>query len=214
MTTASAPIYQDPSPTFSGGADLLTAGRFLTDRQLDELWAAYVANRADLRLRNRLVEHYQPWVRDLAAAIAHKMALRDPENAVGEVLAALVSTIVPCYDGKRGFDHWARVCTRRKLIDQQRTERSADTVFAELPTTPSGVSALDLLPCREQANCDLNFLEITATLSNQQATVLWLRLYRGLTVVATAALLKVSAGSVKAWTHAALVELQKQLALG
>ena len=80
------------------------AGPTLTAQELDALWIAYAANRDDQRLRNRLVEHYAPWIHDLAAAIAVRMRLRDRGNAVGEVLVALVTTIVPGYDGQSGFD--------------------------------------------------------------------------------------------------------------
>jgi RNA polymerase sigma factor (sigma-70 family) len=185
------------------------AGQALTAKQLDELWAAYVADRADLRLRNRLVEHYLPRVRALANSIAHQLALRDTENAVGEVLAALVSSIVPGYDGRSGFERWLRVCTRRKLIDQQRAERNAGTIFADLP---SGPAELDLLPSPEQRGCDLKFLELTAELSDRQAAVLWLRHYRGLSVGAVSALLTLSPGAVKACTHDAVLALRKKWA--
>jgi len=205
-------IHSEPSLAFAGETEILNSLHSLGTQQLEALWAAYNAHRDDLNLRNRLVEHYLPWVRDMALAFARRMALRDKENAVGEVLAALVSSIVPGYDGKSGFIRWARVCTKRKLISLQRVEKKAGTNFSDLSPAPSGTSVLDLAPCQEQHSYDVNFLELTAKLSDRQAMVLWLRLYRGLTIEATAALLKVSPGSVKSWTHTAVLELQKQWA--
>jgi DNA-directed RNA polymerase specialized sigma24 family protein len=199
-TPVAAGTYLAPSP----------AGPALTAQELDQLWAAYAANRADLQLRNRLVEHYAPWVRDLAAAIAHKMKLRDQGNAVGEVLAALVSTIVPAYDGYSGFERWASVCTRRKLIGQLRAEQMTMSIFPDEPCGPERRFEPDLLPDREQPGYDLDFLALTAELSDEQAIVLWLRHYRGMPVNAVAALLKVSPCSVKTWTHLAVVELRKK----
>ncbi len=99
------------------------ACRTLGPEQLKETWAAYLANRGDLELRNRLVEHYAPWAREIAVSIAWNMGLRDMENAASEVLLTLVESIVPNYDGRQSFDRWARVCIRRKLIDQQRGSR-------------------------------------------------------------------------------------------
>ena len=48
--------------------------RRLAGEQLNLLWAVYVADRGNLRLRNRLVEHYLPSVRRLAGAIARECA--------------------------------------------------------------------------------------------------------------------------------------------
>ena len=69
-----------------------------------------------MRLRNRLVEHYLPWVYDLATSIAERIALGDAENAVGEVLVALVNSIVPDYDGQGEFTSWARIRIQRNLM--------------------------------------------------------------------------------------------------
>ena len=95
-------------------------GRPLTPQRLDQLWAAYLADRSDQRLRNRLVEHYLPFIRNMAESIAKSMRLRDEEDAVGEVLLALVESIVPGYDGRRNFESWAGLLVKRKLVDQQR----------------------------------------------------------------------------------------------
>ena len=184
------------------------AGPNITPQDLDELWMAYMANRADLQLRNRLVEHYTPWIHDLAAAIATKMRLRDRGNAVGEVLAALVGTIVPGYDGQSGFERWARVCTRRKLISLQRAERMTRSIFPDEPCGPNKRFVPDLVPDRGVTGCDLNFLELTADLSDQQAVVLWLRHYRKMPVNAVAALLKVSPTRVKTCTYRAVRQLK------
>lgn len=184
-------------------------GRALAFDQLEDLWAAYNTDRRQLALRNRLVEHYAPYVRRLAAAIAKEMRLRDQDDAVGEVLALLVTSIVPGYDGRRDFISWARTCIRRKLIDVKRVERMDGTIFASVP---SGRDGLGLVPGRGEGNCDLNFVAFTSELRNQQAMVLWLRYYRGMTVQAVAALLKVSARRVKTCTREALAALKAEWA--
>ena len=185
------------------------AGPALTAQQLDELWAAYLADRSDWQLRNRLVEHYVPYVRRFAASSAKKMRMHDRQNAVGEVLAALVETIVPGYDGHSGFERWARVCARRNLIQQQRAEQKRGAVFGGVRCKRTG---LDLLPDREERQSDMRFLDLTAELSDRQAIALWLRHYRGMSVRGIAALFRVSPRTVKFWTQAAVAELQKQWA--
>ena len=121
------------------------ACRTLGPEQLKETWAAYLANRGDLELRNRLVEHYAPWAREIAVSIAWNMGLRDMENAASEVLLTLVESIVPNYDGRQSFDRWARVCIRRKLIDQQRGEQNAAAVFVQ--PSPGSTWRFPAEPC-------------------------------------------------------------------
>jgi RNA polymerase sigma factor (sigma-70 family) len=188
----------------------IAAGRALTAQDVDDLWAAYVANRADLRLRNRLVEHYFPWFHGLARSIARRMRFRDRENAVGEMLAALVKHIVPSYDGHSGFERWARLCTRQKLVRQMRVEQIVETPFSDVPRAADGVAVLEMVFAREQPLCDLNFLELAAGLSDLQAAVLWLRYYRGLSIHEVAGLLRTSPAGVKSAVHHASKRLRKQ----
>jgi RNA polymerase sigma factor (sigma-70 family) len=188
----------------------LPAGEALTDQQLEELWTAYAADHADVQLRNRLVEHYAPSVYEMAARIARKMKLRDADNAVGDVLSALVTTIIPGYDGYSGFDRWARVCARRKMVDQLREQQTTMSIFPEEPCGCNRRFVPEHVPDRMTPNYDLDFLAITAGLSDEEAIVLWLRHYRGMPVGAVAALLKVSAITVKTWMHAAVLQLRKK----
>ena len=180
--------------------DAINAGRDLTAEQLDELWAAYLADRGNLRLRNRLVEHYLPWVGDLAASLAKKMRLRDRENAVGEALAALVESIVPDYDGKSGFHRWAYACTKRKLLDLRRAERR---VYRHLRQPAPGAAGQRARQGADRGHSGgrADVGQITADLNDRQAAVLWLRGYCGLSVEAVAPVLKLSPRSVEAWTH-------------
>ena len=180
----------------------------LTVEQLHDTWAAYYADRGDIRLRNRLVEHYRPWIRHMAASIAHRMGLCDKDNAVGEAMAALVSSIVPAYDGKHDFDRWARICIRSTLIDQWRKERR--TVFmSHVPPGSSTVASFEIVPDRDQPGCDVKFLELAAELTDQQAAVLWLRHYRGMSITEIAAMLKLSPSRVAGVSHAAVTALRK-----
>jgi len=181
----------------------------LSPQELDQLWAAYLADRSNVRRRNRLVEHYQPWIRQLAMLLARRLHLEDEENAVGEALAALVAHVIPDYDGMTSFHNWATVCTRRKLLSIWRAERRAEAVFVGPLRGQRKVPLGKLLPNREQRGGDLNFLELTLHLSDQEAAVLWLRFYRGMPVKAVAAMLKVSESSVTTWMLAAVKQLKK-----
>jgi RNA polymerase sigma factor (sigma-70 family) len=191
--------------------------RRLQPHELARLWASYLPDRADPSLRNRLVEHYLPWAQELAASIASRMRLRDRENAVGEVLAALVGSIVPGYDGRGTFNAWARMCIRQILIAQRRKEQMVDSVFDGSPADAAG-EPLDLdelpgpaaIPHDEGSRSDLDFLAITRELSDRQAAVLWLRFQRGISVDATADVLEMSPGNVKVTTSRAIAELRKR----
>ena len=152
-----------------------------------QLWAAYLADRGDLRLRNRLVEHY--------AALGSptwpprspgKMRFRDRENAVGEVLAALVSY------HRAGLRRPAAASSAGPASAPAQADRPAargakdEAIFPACRAGPTGRFVPELVPDREQPGCDLDFLELTAELSDQQAAVLWLRHYRGMSVNAVA----------------------------
>jgi len=181
----------------------------LAPKELDELWAAYLADRSNRRLRNRLVEHYRPWIRQMAASLAHRIHLEDEENAVGEALVALVAHIIPDYDGTTSFHRWATVCTKRKLLDIWRLERRGEAVFVRPLHGAKRIPLSKLLPDREQRGGDLKFLELVADLSDEEAMVLWLRYYRGMTIKAISALLRISPDTVTRWTLAAVKELKK-----
>src|SRR5208283_196029 len=142
--------------------------------------AAYKADRADVQLRNRLVEHYLPWVYGLATSIAERMRLSDVENAVGEVLAALVASIVPDCDGPGEFTHWASVCIQRNLIAQQRRERMTQSIFDEVSTETGKPLEFDEMPAGEKRSLEASFLQVTRELTDRQAIVLWLKFQRGL----------------------------------
>jgi RNA polymerase sigma factor (sigma-70 family) len=175
----------------------------LTKEQLAELWVAYFADRGDIRLRNRLVEHYLPSVGAMAKSIARKLLIRDQENAVGEALASLVTRIVPRYDGKRNFDHWALLCVRRTLVDLRRRQRAHDEMFVDTPSGAGGDSPLDLAPGRDWRGFESRFLELTADLDHREATVLWMRYCREMRVVEIAEILKATPKCVDNWLRSA-----------
>ncbi len=188
-------------PAFTGVA--------LTPFQLNRLWTAYLADHGNQELRNRLVEHYAPWVFETARATAAQMAFLDRENAVSEIMAALVESIVPGYNGFSGFKRYARPCIKRKLIDQQRKDQPDDALFAA--QFQHGYDfAPDRVPDPEQKGCDLNFLELTAELSDVHATVLWLTHYRRTPVEEVAAMLHVSRRTVCSRLREALAALKRK----
>ena len=178
----------------------------LAAQQINELWSAYIANRDDRQLRNRLVEHYFPSVREMAGRLASKMRLHDTEDAVGEMLAALIDFIIPAYDGKGDFHRWAFTCIRSRLIDYRRRE-ATDVAMRNFVR-----EKLELLPGRDDRNCDLRFLELTAELSDREAAVLWLRFYRRMSPQAIAELLHITDTTVYNWTRSAVAVLREQWA--
>jgi RNA polymerase sigma factor (sigma-70 family) len=190
----------------------IDAGAALTAEEPHELWAAYVADRGNQEWRNRLVEHYAPWVFQLAASLARKMRFRDPENAVGDALAALVASIVPGYDGRSGFEPWARACIQRKLLNARRAERRAARLSADPPYGVDKQALLDNLPHREPYDGDeRGFGRLTAGLSDRQAVVLWLRNYCGLPVKTVSRLLGLSPSGVHARARSAMAAIQEKL---
>jgi RNA polymerase sigma factor (sigma-70 family) len=194
-----------------------SAGRRLKQNELDQLWAAYLADRGDRTLRNRLVEHYLPWAHELAASIASRMRLRDRENAVGEVLAAMVASIVPGYDGRGSFTAWAGICVQRMLIDQQRKDQSAEAIFDDSPVKESGepldleeIPAGEEIPAEDETSRVLKFRAVATQLSDRDATILRLRFRRGLSVDAVAEILALKPGTVTSATTRAIAKLQKR----
>ena len=120
---------------------------------LQTLWADYKVNPTDNQLRDRLAERYFPWARDLAWKIACKMQLKDPDNAVGEVLKSLALTVIPNYDGsgdKGDFKAWAATCIKHSLINYLRKERSRTGVFhmfsLSMEDEDNGDTVADSLP--------------------------------------------------------------------
>ena len=67
------------------------------------------------------------------------------------------------------------------MIDQQGGEQNAAAVFVQ-PSPGSTCFLPNLVPERTQAGYDLDFVEFTAGLTDQQALVLWLMHYRGMKV--------------------------------
>jgi len=197
----SSPHAADPTPT--------AAGQDPAADQPHEWWAAYLADHGNTQLRNRLVEHYLPAVAQLAQSLARKMRFRDRENAVGDVLAALVASIVPGYDGTSGFQRWAYACAKRKLIDLRRVERRTSGIFARQPSGSRKLALLNKIPDRQPYCGQRRFGQIIAELNDRQAVVLWLRGYCGLSVKEASRVLRLSPRSVKTWTRSALAALKK-----
>jgi RNA polymerase sigma factor (sigma-70 family) len=192
------------------------ASQSLKADELNDLWAAYRGDRADERLRNRLVEHYLPWTHKTAASVAVSMRLDDAENAVGDVLAALVERIVPDYDGRGKFTAWARICIKRMLIARRRKQHAAQSIFEDSPKNESGeLLDLDEIPAAEEAPADpgpldaVDFLDATADLPDRQAAILWLRFQRGASIITVAEMLRMHPSRVKALTVKALLAIKK-----
>ena len=188
--------------------------RTLTVNEARLLWKTYMANRSNVDLRDRLVEHYAPWVQSLIEGMARNINLADRENAIGEGLFLLTQKIIPQYDGRGKFEGWASICLRRRIVDLWRRQRQ---LMVSLQT-PSGdgdeefTEMIDLLPAPSERLCDLRFCELTAQLTNREALVLWLRYYRGLTIDETAKELDTANGTIRSRTYAAIKKLRNSKA--
>ncbi len=124
------------------------------------------------------------------------------------MLLALVESIVPGCRGQGHFRGWAYTCTKNKLLDVRRAERSACRPFADLPSAKLQREVLEGAPGRPHGDAP-QFARLTAGLNDRQASVVWLRGYCGLSVKAAALVLKVSPRSVEGWTRSALAALRE-----
>jgi RNA polymerase sigma factor (sigma-70 family) len=73
-----------------------------------------------------------------------------------------------------------------------------------------GLCLEDILPAKESQACSINFCELTADLDCDLAIVLWLRFYRGLTVMEVAKQLRIPKGTVQSRTYAAIKKLREK----
>jgi RNA polymerase sigma factor for flagellar operon FliA len=92
--------------------------------EIDRLWAAFKRRREDDQLRNRLVEAYQPFVRDIVRRFANRLPKSvdrgDLEIAANVGLMAAIAS----FDSSRGvrFESYCELRVKGALLDELRTQ--------------------------------------------------------------------------------------------
>jgi RNA polymerase sigma factor (sigma-70 family) len=129
----------------------------------------------------------------------------DPEDMAGDVLLATVSGI-PAFDGdERQFRSWIFVIAHHRLVDERRRNRRREQVTRLAP------------PCEQIADAGAEVLarldgsewtERLARLSEDQRTVVLLRVVGGLTTEETATVVGKRPGAVRVMQHRALGRLR------
>lgn len=183
----------------------------LSVSEVESLWRKYRAHPRCTAHRDRLVEHYFPWFSDLAGRMARRMSLEDRDDAVGEACLALAEKIVPSYDGRRPFENFAMVCLKnlfRSFLRRRHGDTESIEPYRDLAIPCPSVAAV------EPTKCETLAIRMMAGLSNAQATVLWLRFSRGVSIEQTAAMLNIPPGTVKSRTSTALKILRKRAESG
>jgi DNA-directed RNA polymerase specialized sigma24 family protein len=95
----------------------------MNQEQLTATWAAYLADRTNNALRDKIVEHYFAWAKSKAYGFANHMRIRDKDNAVGDALLKFAMKIVPTYDGVRCFEPYASTCLCRSMLDSLKRDK-------------------------------------------------------------------------------------------
>ena len=171
------------------------------DDGIHSLWRRYWAMPNSRKLRNKLIAYYLPDVERITHSLIQKATLIDREDAMGEALALLTERIVPQYRGRIKFSTWAYTCIRRRLIDMQRRTKRFPPTFSTDHQIALGMKGLATGP---------RFHELTASLTDRQATVLWLIYGRNMSVEGVAKVLSVSCATIRRIQRCALARLRSQ----
>jgi RNA polymerase sigma factor (sigma-70 family) len=147
---------------------------------VDHLWTCYAKDRANVEIRNRLVEHYTPVIQELAQHWMEHYRLRDVDTAMGDALLALLVEIVPKFDGQRDFRAWANLCVRRKMAQRKRLEARHRANFADDFGAEDFWQLTNEHVRRTEPGADLRFAELVARVTAREGALLWLQFYRHL----------------------------------
>lgn len=132
----------------------------------------------------------------------------DPDNMTGEVLLGLV-TGIDLFDGDEGkFRSWVFVMAHHRLIDERRRDRRRANVtsLAPAPETAAGADT-DVLERLGESE----WAERLGQLSDDQRSVVLLRIVAGLSTEETARVLVKPPGTVRVLQHRALGRLREIL---
>jgi len=132
----------------------------------------------------------------------------DPENMAGDVLLGAVAGIRGFHGDERQFRSWIFVMAHHRLIDERRRNRRRDRVTKLAPRCEqiddAGAEVLARLDATE-------WRERLARLSDDQRTVVLLRVVAGLSTEETAEVVGKRPGAVRVLQHRALGRLREIL---
>jgi RNA polymerase sigma-70 factor (ECF subfamily) len=141
-------------------------------------------------------------VRGYAAA----QGAQDPDDLTGEVLLHLVRGIHRFQGDEEAFRSWVFLIAHHRVIDERRRNRRKDDVLRRLPrpadAAPVDGDVLDRLWPEEWA-------ESLDELSDNQRTVLLLRVVAGLSAGEVGRILGKTPGAVRVMQHRAVLRLQE-----
>lgn len=163
-------------------AKLPTLAQKRRQETIDYLWTRYAKNRSDTALRDRLAEHYTPFVQLIARRYVRRYRLREVTAAIGDALLLLVLRLIPDYDGRGDFRRYAFVCIRQKMRQRRRLERRNFRLFKSNQGSEEEWPEIEARLVRpEEPGGDVRFAELVAALTARDAAILWLRFCRHLT---------------------------------
>ncbi|GAC1412610.1 MAG: sigma-70 family RNA polymerase sigma factor [Actinomycetota bacterium] len=134
----------------------------------------------------------------------------DPEDLLGEVLVAIVRDIGQFDGDERAFRAWLFTVAHHRMLDDIRSRsrrpqtEDIDTAVYVEPAGNVENEALDMLD-------DQRVRALLSRLSDDQQTVLLLRVFAGMTSSQIAAAIGKNTGSVKALQHRGLAVLRRLL---
>ncbi len=188
--------------------------RQLADQRLEEtiayLWSCYRKDRANIEIRNHLVEHYTPLVQQITRHFIRRYRLREVETAIGDALLLLVVRLVPQYDGKKDFCRWAAIRIRHKMRERRRLELLNGKRFAKRTDCERHWPEIEARLVRPaEPGSDVRFAEIVAALPARDAAALWLRFYRRISMRDISAALSVSHNTAASLVRGAIGTLRE-----
>ena len=171
----------------SGFADVLTAAKAGGEWAWERLFASVAAQ-----------------VRGYLAA----QGASDPDNVTGEVLLGLVSGVNDFEGDESAFRSWVFVMAHHRLVDERRRDRRRMNM-TNLSPSPEPVAGADTDVLERLGGSE--WRERLAKLSDDQRSVVLLRVIAGLSTEQTAEVLGKRPGTVRVLQHRALGRLREIL---
>lgn len=132
----------------------------------------------------------------------------DPDNLTGEVLLGLVAGISDFDGDERKFRSWVFVMAHHRLVDERRRDRRGANMTSLAPA-PEPVAGADTDVLERLGESE--WAERLGKLSDDQRSVVLLRIVAGLSTEETAGVLGKRPGTVRVLQHRALGRLREIL---
>lgn len=130
---------------------------------------------------------------------------QDPDDLTGEVLLHLVRGIHRFQGDERAFRSWVFLVAHHRVIDERRRNRRKDDVLRRLPSPDAATVDGDVLDRLWPAEWG----ERLDQLSDDQRTVVLLRVVAGLSAEEVGRILAKTPGAVRVMQHRAVLRLQE-----